>query len=81
MPAKELTRREPMAGRRFDVADVVEVLQHWHAGKSERQQRNQTLPAGEHLGVLAVLGESCDGFIERCWGDVLEGGWLHRRGT
>jgi transposase len=26
-----------MAGRRFKVADVVEVLQHWHAGKSDRQ--------------------------------------------
>lgn len=26
-----------MAGRRFDVADVVEVLQHWQAGRSERQ--------------------------------------------
>ena len=26
-----------MAGRRFDVADVVEVLQHWQAGGSERQ--------------------------------------------
>jgi hypothetical protein len=28
-----------------------------------------------------VVGESCYGFIERCWGDVLEGGWLHRRRT
>jgi transposase len=25
-----------VAGRRFDVADVVEVLQHWHAGRSTR---------------------------------------------
>lgn len=25
-----------MAGRRFDVADVVEVLQHWQAGRSTR---------------------------------------------
>ena len=25
-----------MAGRRFDVADVVEVLQHWQAGHSLR---------------------------------------------
>lgn len=25
-----------MAGRRFDVADVVDVLQHWHAGRSDR---------------------------------------------
>jgi hypothetical protein len=26
-----------MAGRRFNVADVVEVLQHWQAGRSVRQ--------------------------------------------
>src|SRR5258708_38912297 len=26
-----------MAGRRFDVADVAEVLQHWQAGRSRRQ--------------------------------------------
>ena len=26
-----------MAGRRFDVADVVELLQHWQAGHSLRQ--------------------------------------------
>ena len=26
-----------MAGRRFDVADVVEVLQHWQAGRSVRR--------------------------------------------
>lgn len=26
-----------MAGRRFDVADVVEVLQYWHAGRTERR--------------------------------------------
>jgi hypothetical protein len=26
-----------MAGRRFDVADVAAVLQHWQAGRSERQ--------------------------------------------
>ncbi|MGH7685398.1 MAG: IS21 family transposase [Candidatus Dormibacteria bacterium] len=26
-----------MAGRRFDVADVMDVLQHWHAGRSDRQ--------------------------------------------
>ena len=25
-----------MAGRRFEVADVVEVLQHWQAGQSVR---------------------------------------------
>jgi hypothetical protein len=24
-----------MAGRRFEVADVVEVLQHWQAGRSQ----------------------------------------------
>ncbi|MGH7722491.1 MAG: IS21 family transposase [Candidatus Dormibacteria bacterium] len=26
-----------MAGRRFDVADVMDVLQHWQAGRSDRQ--------------------------------------------
>ena len=26
-----------MAGRRFDVADVAAVLQHWQAGRSRRQ--------------------------------------------
>jgi hypothetical protein len=26
-----------MAGRRFEVADVVKVLQHWQAGRSRRQ--------------------------------------------
>jgi hypothetical protein len=43
-----------MAGRRFEVADVVEVLQHWQAGQSVRHLA-RSLGVGRDR-VRAIIG-------------------------
>lgn len=46
-----------MAGRRFDVTDVVEVLQHWQAGRTERRLA-RSFGMGRNRVAIAIR-QSC----------------------
>ena len=47
-----------MAGRRFDVADVVEVLQHWQAGHSLRQLSRSLGMGRDRLRQIVATAEA-----------------------
>jgi len=48
------------------------VDQRRGGGHPQPQQRDQALPAGQHLRVLAVLGQGRDGFVHSGRTDVVE---------
>jgi hypothetical protein len=73
-----------MGGHRTDD-DVVAVLTHaahlldapdvdddLGIGQPQPQQRDQRLPAGQHLGFVAVLGERGDGLVDRAGPHIVE---------
>ena len=47
-----------MAGRRFVVADVVEVLQHWQAGHSLRQLSRSLGMGRDRLRQIVATAEA-----------------------
>ena len=73
-PDRERAVRALDAAQLGDPVEVDEVLE---AGEPQRQHRHQALPAGEHLGLVAVLGEQRDDVGERLRRVVLERCGLH----
>ncbi len=61
------------------VVDPVEVDDVLEAGEPQRQHRHQALSTGEHLGLVAVLGEQRGDVGERLGRVVLERCGLHRQ--
>jgi hypothetical protein len=47
-----------VAGRRFDVADVVEVLQHWQAGRSTRALARSLGMGRDRLRAIVARAEA-----------------------
>ena len=43
------------------------------------QHRHEALAAGEHAGIVAVLGEHLDRLFHRGGANVVEAGWFHPR--
>ena len=52
-------------------------IEHRREGEPQLHHRQQRVPAGDQLGVLAVLGEQRDGLVDRAGPDVVEGGRDH----
>jgi hypothetical protein len=44
--------------------DTTEVDEHVRPGQSEVQQRDQALPAREHLGIVTVVREDRESFLD-----------------
>src|SRR5262249_3885984 len=59
------------------AAERAHVHQEFRVRQAEPQQRQQALPAGDHLGVLAALVERADRLVERGRPDVVELGRDH----
>jgi len=47
-----------MAGRRFEVADVAAVLQHWQAGRSRRQLARSFGMEGNRIDRIVGVAEA-----------------------
>ena len=62
------------AGELGDPVEVDEVLE---PGQPQREHRHEALAAGQHLGLVAVLGEQRDGVGDRLGRVVLERRRLH----
>ena len=79
--AGEPTDRDVVAGV-VDVREVAEaahVDEHRRGGEAELHERQQRVPAGEDLGVVAVLGEQRDRFVDGVGACVGELGRDHER--
>ena len=63
------------------LGHAVDVDELPRSGQPHRQQRDQALPAGEHLGIAAGLGEQPDRVVERFRSRVAERWWLHGSGV
>src|SRR5205807_409147 len=74
-------RRREVPVEEIPCGDRAGATQAADRERGVERDRDGGQLGGGVLGVLTVLGESCYGFIERYWGDVLEGGWLHGRRT
>jgi hypothetical protein len=62
---------------RVETGDPVEVDEVPEGRESQRHHRDQALPAGQHLGLVAVLAEQRDRFAHARRRVVLESSWLH----
>ena len=62
------------------LRDAVEVDQPLGRGEAHVQERDEALPPGEKLRLVAMLRELGDGLVDRPDGRVLEDGGLHSRG-
>ena len=58
-------------------ADAVHVDEVLEVREAQRQHRHEALPAGQHLGVVAVLGEQRADLVDRLRRVVLERRRLH----
>ena len=66
-----------LLGERVEAADAVDVHQHGGRGQAEAHGRDEALAAGQHLGVIAVLGEQGQRLVN-CAGRVeVECRWDH----
>jgi hypothetical protein len=61
----------------LELLDAVDVNEQAGRREPELQQRDQALPAREHLRVVAVLGEHGHGLPHGLRRDVLEPGRIH----
>jgi len=59
-------------------ADPADVDEDGRRGEAELHERQERMPAGQQLGVVAVLGEERDGLVDRPGPDIVEGGGQHR---
>ena len=50
------------------LVDLVDVDELCGAGQAHGEQRHEALAAGEHLGLVAVLGEERERLVERMRG-------------
>ena len=60
------------------LVEATEVDQQLRVGEAEPQQRHQALPPGDHLGVVAGIGERPHRLVWRLWLDVVERRRDHR---
>src|SRR4029453_16730877 len=47
--------------------------------QAELHRRQQAVPAGQELGVVLVLAQQIERFLDRAGGVVVELGWIHAR--
>src|SRR2546425_9823366 len=77
------TRRRPRVEDPVGLADVreagnaVDVHDVRRAREAQLHQRDEALPSGEDLRLLAESREQRRGVVERCGGVILERGWNH----
>src|SRR5215813_10375636 len=60
-----------------EPTDLVEVDEMRGPHETKVEERNETLPAGQDLGLPTVLAEQGECFVERRWRQIVEPGWLH----
>ena len=60
------------------LRDAIDVDQVVDAGQAQRQQRNQALAPGQHLGSLAELGEQAHRFVQGGREMMFKGGRFHQ---
>src|SRR5438094_133626 len=60
-----------------ETGDAVDVHDVRRAREAQLHQRDEALPSGEDLGLLAESREQRRGVVERCGGVILERGWNH----
>ena len=65
------------AGQPGHLAKVDEVR---GPGEPELHRRQQAVAAGQQLGVVLVLAQQIERFLDRAGGVVVELGWIHARG-
>ena len=54
------------------LRDAPDVDDDLGIGQPQAQQRDQRLAAGQHLGLVTVLGERGDGLVDRAGAHVVE---------
>ncbi len=59
------------------VGDASDVDEHGRLRQTQLHQRQQAVPAGEELGVVAVLTDQADRLFGRTGPDVVECGGNH----
>ena len=69
-----LADEHALPGRRLGVGLRLAV-----GVRAQLHERDEALPAGEHLGVVLVPAEGLDRLLQRRRRDVLEAGRIHRR--
>ena len=62
-----------------EVAEPTDVDEHRRGRQPQLHERQQRVTAGEELGVVAVLGEQRDRFVDGVGAGVVERGRDHRR--
>src|SRR2546421_5741056 len=62
----------------IEVADAADVDQEGRRGEAQLHERDEAMPAGEDLRLLAVLDQLCNRFRKCAGDDVIECGWNHR---
>ena len=60
-----------------EAGDLVDVDQVGRRGEPHVEDRDQALPARQHLAVVAHLGQHRDRLVDGARCVVHEGGWLH----
>src|SRR4051812_14013197 len=60
-----------------EVADAAHVDEHRRRGEAQLHERQERMPAGQQLGLVAVLAEQADGLLGRAGPDVVELGRNH----
>ncbi len=64
-----------------EVGEPSDVDEHGGGGEAQLHERQEGHPAGEELGVVAVLGEGGERLVGRAGPHVLERGGDHRRAS
>src|SRR6185437_9245055 len=64
-----------------EAGQVVDVDEQRGGGETQLEQRHEALPAREHLGVVAVLGQERDRLVEGARRRVAEAGGVHQGST
>ena len=59
-------------GERVEAGDPVDVDEHLRRGEAQLQERDEALPARQHLRLVAALGEDCERLVERFCCHVVE---------
>jgi hypothetical protein len=63
----------------LQVGQPVDVEQQGWRGQTEAHRWDEALAAGQNFGVVAMLSQQRDGFLDALWRKVIEGSWDHLR--